>query len=209
MKKITFALFAFVAVFIFASCDDTETYADKKKKETAAINQFIADSAINVISEEQFYAQDSTTDVSKNQYVLMASDGVYMQIVRKGCGSKLKSGDAASVIARFSERNLLTDSLQLSNNINYYATIPDIFNVRKYSSTFYASFVSGLMNTAYGSSVPQGWLVPLNFVNLGRQTDADSEIAKLKLIVPAAEGQAYASANVYPCFYELTFERGR
>ena len=36
----------------FVACNDYETYGDKKKKERSAISQFLADSAITVISED-------------------------------------------------------------------------------------------------------------------------------------------------------------
>ena len=39
MKKTLFALLALVGIMIFVSCSDTETYADKKKKERSAINR--------------------------------------------------------------------------------------------------------------------------------------------------------------------------
>ena len=37
----------------------------------------------------------------------------------------------------------------------------------------------------------------------------DGEIAKVRLIVPHGEGQSSASSNVYPCFYTITYERGK
>ena len=52
-------------------------------EEDDAIAAFIRDSSITVISQSRFYAQDSVTDVSKNEYVQLAS-GVYMQIVDAG-----------------------------------------------------------------------------------------------------------------------------
>ena len=54
MKKIYFLLIALTGLFLFQSCSHTETYAEKKEKETSAINQYIADKNIQVISEEQF-----------------------------------------------------------------------------------------------------------------------------------------------------------
>ena len=68
------------------------------------------------------------------------------------------------------------------------------------------------MYRAYGNgstTVPQGWLVPLTFINLGRYIHADDEIAKVRLIVPHDMGQAYATASVYPCLYDITYQRGR
>ena len=47
MKKIIYLFVGLIGVIAFASCKDTETYADKKKKERAAINQYIADHKVN------------------------------------------------------------------------------------------------------------------------------------------------------------------
>lgn len=211
MRKIQCAILGLLALTLFAACSDTETYADKKKRETAAINKYIADSAVNVISEATFYAQDSTTDVSKNQFVLFESSGVYMQIIRKGCGEKIKDGETATVLCRFQESNLINgaDSIQLSN-IGY-SWLVDKIMVKRSSATFTASFdtSSSLMYTAYSSAaVPSGWLVPLSYINIGRPAKDGDQIAKVKLIVPHSQGQSYASQNVYPCLYEITFQRG-
>lgn len=211
MRKIQCAILGLLALTLFAACSDTETYADKKKRETAAINKYIADSAVNVISEATFYAQDSTTDVSKNQFVLFESSGVYMQIIRKGCGEKIKDGETATVLCRFQESNLINgaDSIQLSN-IGY-SWLVDKIMVKRSSATFTASFdtSSSLMYTAYSSAaVPSGWLVPLSYINIGRPANDGDQIAKVKLIVPHSQGQSYASQNVYPCLYEITFQRG-
>ena len=66
------------------------------------------------------------------------------------------------------------------------------------------------MSSVYGSTaVPSGWLVPFTYINVGRQTSENDEIAKVKLIVPHSQGQSNASSNVYPCFYVITYERGR
>ena len=212
MRKLSYLLLVLAGIMLIASCSNTETYADQQKKERSAINSFIADSSINVISEKTFFAQDSTTDVSKNQYVLFESSGVYMQIIRKGCGKKLKNGETATVLSRFTEYNILGDSLQLTNDVLYYSSIVDKMTVKNTSGTFTGSFLSGssLMYTAYSSaSVPAGWLIPLAYVNLGRPSKESDEIAKVKLIVPHSEGQYQATQSVYPCYYVLTYERGR
>ncbi len=212
MRKIQIAIFAIIGIVALASCSNSETYADQKKKERTAINKLIADSTINVISENTFNAQDSTTDVSKNQYVLFESSGVYMQIIRKGCGEKIKDGETVTVLCRFNEYNLLqsADSVQLSNMGTSW--LVDKIMVKRNSGTYTASFDknSSLMYTAYSSAaVPNGWLIPLSYINIGRPTKDGDEIAKVKLIVPHSQGQQYASQNVYPCLYELTFQRGK
>lgn len=212
MGKIKLALLACAALFTLMSCDDTESYADQKKKERSAIRSYIAKENIKVITEKEFHAQDSTTDVSKNEYVLFETTGVYMQIIREGCGEKLKNGETATVICRFKEWNLLTDSLQLANNIeNSSLNFPDLMSVKNTSGTFKASFIQGssVMYSIYGSgSVPAGWLAPLSYIKIGRPAKPGEEIAKVKLIVPHTQGHQYASSGVYPCLYEITYQRG-
>lgn len=212
MGKIKLALLACAALFTLMSCDDTESYADQKKKERSAIRSYIAKGNIKVITEKEFHAQDSTTDVSKNEYVLFETTGVYMQIIREGCGEKLKDGETATVICRFKEWNLLTDSLQLANNIeNSSLNFPDLMSVKNTSGTFKASFIQGssVMYSIYGSgSVPAGWLAPLSYIKIGRPAKPGEEIAKVKLIVPHTQGHQYASSGVYPCLYEITYQRG-
>ena len=220
MKKTAIALLSVIATMMIVGCNDTETYADQKKEESAAINQFISDSSITVISQDQFEAQNYTTDTakSKNEYVLLNNSGVYMQSVREGCGAKLKDGESATVICRFNEKNIEVvhetqnrDTIQLTDQLNAFSAQPEIMSVYNSSGTFTASFdTNSLMYYAYSStSVPSGWLVPLSYIKIGRPTNENEEIAKVKLIVPHSEGQAYASQYVYPCYYEITYQRGR
>lgn len=195
-----------------ASCKNNETYADQKDREREAISQYIVNHKINVISEERFEAAGHQTDVAKNEYVLFTSSGVYMQIVEQGCGDVIKHSETATVLCRFTERNLLTDSLQLTNNSLAFSSIVDKMIVKNTSGTFTASFLpeSSLMYSAYGSaSVPAGWLVPLSYVKVGRLATASDKLAKVRLIVPHTSGQRYASQSVYPCHYELTYQRGK
>ena len=133
-----------------------------------------------------------------------------MQIVRKGTGKPIGDGEKPTmVLCRFDEYNLLTDSLQLSNNVLIYAGDYDKFSVKNTSGTYSASFVYGVMMTWYkSSSVPAGWLAPLPYINIGRQDSEDSEVAKVNIIVPHTQGHKSASAGVYPCYYEITYQRG-
>jgi len=114
----------------------------------------------HVISESTFKQNGCVTDVSKNEYVLFENTGVYMQIVRMGCGDKLKDGETANVLCRYNEYNLFTDSLQTTNNVLHYSSRPDKMSVTKTSGTFTASFSYGVMVDYYGTSVPSGWLRP-------------------------------------------------
>lgn len=211
----------------FLACDDEDTYAERRERERSQIKSFLSKGIqvedeesdkvmlevapnINVISESTFYANDSTTDVSKNEYVLFSGSGIYMQIVRKGVGKKLEPGESATILTRYIEYNIAADSIQSTNRALAYETYPDVMTCRNSFGVFTASFTSGVMMSLYNSaSVPSGWLIPLQFIRLGRQSSEDGEIALVRLIVPSTEGQSDAMTSVYPCFYEISYQRGR
>lgn len=211
-KGLLFLCLLLLSATVFTACRDDETYADQVKRERSAISAYLADSSVNVISEETFRNQNYTTDVSKNQFVLFESSGLYMQIVRKGTGKPIASGESARILCRYTERNLLTDSVQASNVISpYYYRYVEVMNVSNNSGTFSGSFeqATSLMYLFYGSTaIPSGWLAVLPYLNFDRYVNAESEIAKVRLIVPHDIGQSYASSGVYPCLYDITFERG-
>ncbi len=216
-----------LAIIFVASCENYETYGDKKAKERSAIDKFIESEGIKVIDESTFKAQGNTTNVQNNEFVKLNRTGVYMQIVRQGCGSMLENGKQVNILCRFSETNILADSMLIANNMTlyYYDTtvgsyidcsqFVDKMSVTRSGTTITASFVTGMMvryysNMGYSSAaytVPSGWLVPLNYINVGRPESTDDEIAKVKLIVPHSQGTAMAQQSVYPCYYEITYER--
>ena len=212
MKKLNLIIMTLVAVMALAACNDSVTYADLKKKERNAINRYITSHKIQKITEAEFEKKGFVTDTTKNEYVLFESTGVYMQIVRKGDGEKLKDGETATVLCRFKEYNILEgDSALQLTNITQYSWQVDKMSVKNTSGTFTGSFIKGesLMYSKYSTqAVPSGWLVPLTYVNLGRIPKGE-ETALVRLIVPHTQGQSDASSNVYPCLYELSLERGR
>ena len=237
MKKILYILtLAVVGITMYSCTDDYETYEEKRDYERSAISRFIDNPTcgeikgqkINVISEEEFL-KDTITDVSKNEFVHF-SNGVYMQIVRRGCGGILKNGECATMICRFKEYNLNTPVDTLVNDApqkdqqNY-----EKIDVLNNSDTFIASWCvkedktgyHGTMPNAYYTTdrngyivsrteVPQGWCVPLSYIKLGRPTNENEEIAKVRLIVPHDMGHLKASSsdNIYAYYYEITYERG-
>ncbi len=232
MKKLTYILLACVLMGgILSACHDDESYADQKEKERKAVNAFISrdplvilnasgdtllnTGRINVISQQQFEQQDSMTDVEKNEYVLFGGTGIYMQIVRKGPGEKIQHGESKRVLCRYWEFNILGDSVQTANNVLYWATNPEILDLNNNSGTITASFNTeinggGAMYMTYKStSVPEGWIVPLSYINIGRQKAEDDGIAKVRVIVPHGSGHTDATSNVYPCFYEITYQEMR
>ena len=188
MKKIIFMLFAIGCLCGLQSCNDDETYAEKREKERDAISAFLKRDVAIVMNG------DTLIDV-------------YMQIVRKGTGSKLLNGQTKSIICRYVEYNILTDAIQSNSSTAY----PDIMDVTNTYGTFQGSFNTsinggGVMYNYYGSkAVPSGWLVPLTYICIGRQID-EREIAKVRIIVPHNQGHSDASSNVYPCFYEISYQ---
>ena len=116
MKKVFYLLLLLAgAGWGLQGCDDGETYAEQREKERDAISAFLNRDVvirtsdgeelihvgkINTISEGTFYAQDSTTNLERNEYVVSENTGVDMQIVRKGVGEKLKSGQQKRISRR-------------------------------------------------------------------------------------------------------------
>ena len=218
MKKTYCLLTLLCGILLITSCNNGETYSDLKDAERDAINRYISTKGIKVISQSQFESQGLTTDVDKNEYVYLDKSGVYMQIVRYGCGDMIKDGENLEILTRFSEYNIKSDAILIRNDIPYYviynnqrydySSAPDRMTVERIGSSFTGSFVSGAMYTFHGSaSVPAGWMVPLIYINVGRPVNADDEVAKVRLIVPHSQGTVDASSSVYPCYYEITYER--
>ena len=193
MKKLTLFFLALITVCLgFQACDDTKTYAEMLEEEKDGIKDFIKKNNIKVISQSEFYAKDSMTDVSKNEYVQLAS-GVYMQIVDKGSeniADTVKNNDL--ILVRFLEYNILSKDTTLSN-LNEPAIV-DEFKYTMSSSSIAGIFTQGYMLAYYNSSVPAGWLVPLSYVR---------DRAHVKLIVPSKMGQMDAMQSVYPCYYDI------
>ncbi len=206
MKKLL--LICIAAIAVLSSCNDYETYGDKKEKERNAISKFISDYSIIVIDEDQFVLQGCTTDTARNEFVKLNKSGVYMQIVRPGCGEKLKNGETANICCRFREYNIEADSATFRNNTDVYANTVDVMRVTNTSGTYSGSFTQGIMLSVYQTaSVPAGWLVPFAYIKIGRPKSLTDEKAKVRLIIPHSQGHAIATQDVLPYFYEITYEK--
>lgn len=200
MKKLTFLFLALMVLCIgFQACDDTKTYAEMLEDEDNAIEAFIRDSNITVISQSQFYAQDSTTDPAKNEFVQLAS-GVYMQILDKGVEDKsdtVKNNDI--ILVRFSEYDVL-------NKYTSYSNLDIVYMVDEFRYVVTSSSIAGIFtggNYMYSTSssvntaVPAGWLVPLEYVR---------NKAHVKLIVPSKMGGNVGMQNVIPYYYDIKYQ---
>ena len=211
MKKLGILLMmVFGLGLAFQSCNNGKTYAEMKEDEREAIQRFIEKNEIKVIDEDQFAEQDSMTNVAANEYVLFEESGVYMQVVERGKGELLEDG-RHELLVRYVEERIVedgtADTLSLNTVSNMYP-YPDEFILTKDKNSMSASFsTSGAMSEAHSSAyVPSGWLLPLNYLKVGREISARS---KIRLIVPHSEGTSTASSQVVPCFYEITYQLSR
>ena len=206
MKKLAYILILLAVVL--TSCNDYETYGDKKEKERNAIAKFIADSSFTVITEEEFVKNGYKTDLERREFVKLDKSGVYMQIVRQGCGDNVKENETLTIDCRYTEYDIINDSTMTQNMTVDFSSLPDRMTVTNSSGTFTATFISGCMASIYGStSVPAGWIVPLTYIKVGRPQTADETCSKVRLIVPHTQGHVYASSNVMPYFYTITYQR--
>ena len=92
MKK-NYLLWAVTALIMLAlqSCNNGKTYAEMKEEEADAINKYILENDIKVISEADFAAQDSTT--KENEYVLSAPKKIIRKLINKKIDIEIKSNE--------------------------------------------------------------------------------------------------------------------
>lgn len=227
MKKIKlfFAVFC-TLVFCLQSCDNGKTYAEMKEEEADAINAWILNHNYQVISEKDFYNQDTITN--ENQFVLFEESGVYMNILCKGPngedGTVLEDG-SYEILSRFVEVAVQSRGDDLGFAVgdtilwNWGVTgnttpelFPEEYKLTISSGSYSASFQTSReysMAYVYGTtSVPSGWLVPLKYLKPGRTTSSE-KVARVRLIVPHGQGTSKASQYVYPCYYEITYNLGK
>ena len=211
MKKLGILLMmVFGLGLAFQSCNNGKTYAEMKEDEREAIQRFIEKNEIKVIDEDQFAEQDSMTNVAANEYVLFEESGVYMQVVERGNGELLEDG-RHELLVRYVEERIVEDGTAATLSLNTVSNMypyPDEFILTKDKNSLSASFsTSGAMSEAHSSAyVPSGWWLPLNYLKVGREISGRS---KIKLILPHSQGTATASGQVFPCYYEITYQLSR
>ena len=187
--------------FLFQACDETVTYSEMQEKERKAVKEFIKENGINVISYDDFIANDSVTDIARNEFVEI--DGVYMQIVRNPKNAsdarRIDENETRNILIKYYEYNIQDDDTISSSTLG----VSDEMLVTNTSGTYSATFTSGVMLSVYGNAVPSGWLVPFPYLYFTRH---QSQLAKVNLIVPHKHGTVTATTYVYPCLYQITFQ---
>ena len=216
MKKLIFLFLSVIAAgSLFQACDNSKTYAEMLEDEKNAVNKFIKDSAINVISLEEF-ERDTITDLSRNEYVAF-SNGVYMQIVDRGNEDDPEDAFANNnvICARYLEKNIASNELTCFNvvlpeyiNASDYYRSPLTFRYVNENSSAYGIVLSTPLDydylwteNSYGTAIPGGWLLALPYLR---------DNAHVRLIIPSKMGNSISQQNVIPCYYDIwKFEKAK
>lgn len=218
MKKLFYlSVLLYALSFGLQSCNDGKTYAEMKEEEADAINKFILENNIKVISEKEFIENDTVT--KENEFVLFDKSGVYMNIQYRGDGEILKEG-RYNISSRFLEI-CIKDVEELGFSAgdtlahNIYSPYSENFLLTVGSSGSYtASFTDLAQSAMYvfyekNTEFPSGWLVPFAYLKMKSYISAppSDKIARVRLIVPHSEGKSsFAMRYVYPCYYEITYD---
>lgn len=211
MKNLIVLFFSlFIIGSLFQACDNTKTYAEMLDEERNAVDLFIKDQKITVISKDEF-EKDAITDLSKNEYVSF-SNGVYMQIVNRGVEQKTDTfATNDEICVRYVEQNISTRDTATFNvflpefaDAPQYYMMPAVFRYVVDATTSYGTFLemNYLWAKAYNSTVvPSGWLLALPYLR---------NEAHVKLIVPSKMGHNTAQQYVTPYFYDIrSFEKAK
>lgn len=216
MKKLVFLFLSLLtAGSLFQACDNSKTYAEMLEDEKNAVNKFIKDSAINVISLEEF-ERDTITDLSRNEYVAF-SNGVYMQIVDRGNEDDPEDAFANNnvICARYLEKNIASNELTCFNvvlpeyiNASDYYRSPLTFRYVNENSSAYGIVLSTPLDydylwtaNSYGTAIPGGWLLALPYLR---------DNAHVRLIIPSKMGHSISQQNVIPYYYDIwKFEKAK
>jgi hypothetical protein len=215
------AVSALTFCLALTGCEDTKTYADMLEDEKNYIQDFIAARGYRIISEDQF---DPTRKMEDGVFVLFPADGVYLHIDSLGQGKTLyqvldsinrkQSGVRMVITTRFLEYSLSRQDTVVTNfytngapeqfyyatnaSASYYSGAQTAGTYGKFFASPEQTEVASLMRTYYGTSVPGGWLKPLQYVGDG---------GRVKIIIPAKMGTTSAQSAVLPYYYELQYKR--
>lgn len=127
-------------LLLAGACDKTESYSELLKEEEKAVNWFLANNNV----EPDFPADSISFEVGENApFYRMDTDGnIYMQVISKGNGEKVKKGDL--VYFRYMRKNIkymyegiaVTPSgngNNLSTGSNSTAFVFGVYNIDAYS----------------------------------------------------------------------------
>lgn len=184
IKKLLYTLAAVVGLsFTAVSCDDDKSYTELLQEESFAVNRFLADQKV-----VGHIPPDSAFEVGPNApYYQLDDDGnIYMQVLDKGSGPKVKADQQVSF--RFTRYNLIfyTTETGLNNsqgNENDLSQDDAIFRYGNFSLP---------SSMAWGSGIQ----VPLSFLNLG---------CEVNLVLKSQYGWNSELSYVQPYLYHVRY----
>ncbi len=192
MRKIIGAIFAFISFAIIFSACGGETYADKLKKESKAINRFIDKNGIEVLK-----TYPDKHQFAENQYYEDPKTGIYIHVIDSGNSEKPSKSKKTNVYLRY---------------VNIFDMLNDTDTLAKSNQQgVYMYFQYGLPNTYMSNStatvyaqqmyyfLSQACVIPLDY-GLGNN-------AEVSLIVPFANGSTYQQKYYIPMYYERLMYR--
>ncbi len=183
MRKLISSMLAFaVLIIMFSACSNSETYADKLKNESKAINRFVKERELNILK-----AIPADYVFGENDYYLDEESGIYLRIIDRGDTEKMASKEKLSeVMFRYygTLRFSTSDTTKYSNN----AALDPIKFTYGNSSTY---------TDYYSSSYSYSFLSPACAFPL----DYVGEGGEVSMIVPFANGSAMQQSYYEPIFY--------
>lgn len=191
MKKLIGGIFAIlILAVIFSACDDTESYADKLKKEKKNISNFLSENNIELIYE---YPEEGK--FKDNQFFFDKSTGIYLQVVDTGNGNRASAnGTLTKVNVRYKQTRMLPDTTTYSIMGNYGdQPLSFVYGL----TTTYTNSSSSYSNGYYFLSPALAY--PLKYVG---------EQGVVKMLIPFSQGsyyqQYYSYGAVYMGYVEYT-----
>ena len=185
MRKIIVTVFALMGFAILFSACGGETYADKLKKESKAINRFIDDNGIKVL-----YKYPDKHQFAENEYYLEPSTGIYVHVIDSGIKDKPSKTDRTQIFLRYDAIYDMLENKDVSGS--NFSGVAMSFEYGT-SSTYYGTDYSTTYTAQMYYFLSQACVIPLE-LGLGKY-------AEVKLIVPFASGSSYQQGSYVPLYY--------
>ncbi|MBB4035039.1 hypothetical protein GGR21_000928 [Dysgonomonas hofstadii] len=185
MRKIIVTIFALMGFAILFSACGGETYADKLKKESKAINRFIDDNGIKVL-----YTYPDKHQFAENEYYLEPSTGIYVHVIDSGIKDKPSKENKTQIFLRYDAIYDMLENTDVSGS--NFSGVAMSFEYGT-SSTYYSTDYSTTYTAQMYYFLSQACVIPLE-LGLGKY-------AEVKLIVPFASGSTYQQSSYVPLYY--------
>jgi hypothetical protein len=177
MKLSQSVVFTLISLLIItSSCNNKKTYADYLKDERKAIDLFIKQNNLNILTQFPKEGKFGDDDFYKDPY-----SGVYYNIIDPG-ETSVKPEWRQTIYIRFRGLHYFkgNDTTRYSN---YQSAVPEELT--------YIGPVSSATKDSYSNA---GWAVPLSHVG---------HRGRVKMIVPFEMGSSYDRSYYHPTYYEL------